>query len=139
MKRKSRRIVAALVLIGALAAAGAAFTASNTVPNTTAGYGTSTITGATASKIVYTLSADGTQITGATLDLHTATTADLTSGYTVQAGFNGPGNTLTTCTVDTSVTGGAHPGSNGTDTQFLCAITQPTDTATSFNVVVTNS
>ena len=73
MKRKSRRIVAALVLIGALAAGGAAFTASNTLPNTTAGYGTSTITGATASKIAYTLSSDGLTITGATIDLHTAT------------------------------------------------------------------
>src|SRR5579862_3157501 len=135
MKRKSRRFAAALVLIGALAAAGAAFTASNSLPNTTAGYGSSTITGATASKIVYTLSSDGTQITGATLDLHTASTADLTSGYTVEAGFGT--NNLSSCTVDTTF---GTNGTDGTNTQFICSgYTQSTSAASTFNVAVTNS
>ena len=135
MKRKSRRFAAALVLIGALAAGGAAFTASNTVPNTTAGYGTSTITGATAHSIVYTLSSDGTQITQATLQLHTADTGDLTSGYTVEAGF-GTSN-LTTCTVDTSF---GTSGTDSTNTQFKCTgYTQSTSAASAFNVAVTNS
>ncbi len=135
MKRKSRRIVAALVLIGALAAGGAAFTASNTLPNTTAGYGTSTITGATASKIAYTLSSDGLTITGATIDLHTATASDLTSGYTVQAGF-GTGTSVT-CTVNASFGTG---GTNGTDTEFTCGpFTQSTSAASTFNVAVASS
>ncbi len=135
MKRKSRRAIVALVLIGVLATAGAAFTASNSLPNTTAGYGTSTITGATASKIVYTLSSDGTQITGATLDLHTATASDLTSGYTVEAGFNSA--SLTGCSVDTTF---GTNGTDGTNTQFTCTgFTQSTSNASTFNVAVTNS
>jgi len=135
MKRKSKRLLVALVLIGVLAAGGAAFTAANVVPNTTAGYGTSTITGATADKIVYTLSSDGTQITGATIDLHTASASDLTSGYTVQAGFNT--SNLTTCSVNS---GFGTNGTNGTDTEFTCTgYTQSTSGATSFNVAVTNS
>src|SRR5947209_19800577 len=113
MKRKSKRLLVALVLIGVLAAGGAAFTAANVVPNTTAGYGTSTITGATASKIVYTLNATGTQITTATIDLHTATAYDLTSGYTVQDGLHA--SNLTTYTVNT---GYRHHGTNGIDTQL---------------------
>jgi hypothetical protein len=135
MKRKSKRLLVALALIAVLAAGGAAFTAANTVPNTTAGYGTSTITGATASKIVYTLSSDGTQITGAKIDLHTATASDLTSGYTVQAGFNS--SNLTTCSVNTSF---GTNGTDGTNTEFTCSgYTQSTSGATSFNVAVTNS
>ena len=41
MQRKTKRIIGAFVVIAAIAAGGAAFTASNTVPNTVAGYGTS--------------------------------------------------------------------------------------------------
>jgi hypothetical protein len=135
MKRKSKRLLVGLVLIGVLAAGGAAFTAANTLPATTAGYGTSTITGATADKIVYTLSSDGTQITGATIDLHTASASDLTSGYTVKAGFNA--SNLTACSVNT---GFGTNGTNGTDTEFTCSgYTQSTSGATSFNVAVTNS
>jgi hypothetical protein len=137
MKRKSKRLLVALVLIGVLAAGGAAFTAANSLPPTTAGYGTSTITGATADKIVYHLSADGTQINSVTVDLHTASAGDLTSGYTVQAGFET--NSLTGCTVDATY------GTNGYDstagnTQFTCSgYTETTSTSSSFNVAVTNS
>ena len=90
MHRISRRMVAVVVVIGAIAAGGAAFTASNTVPNTTAGYGTSTITGATATDIAYGLNATGTQITSATITF----TGDL-SNDTVKAGFET--SNLTTC------------------------------------------
>ena len=55
MQRKTKKIVLALVVIGAVAAGGAAFTASNTVPDSVAGYGTSTVTGATADSVHYTL------------------------------------------------------------------------------------
>jgi hypothetical protein len=70
MHRISRRMVAVVVVIGALAAGGAAFTASNTVQASTAGY--------------------GTQITTALITF----TGDLSSD-TVQAGFGS--DALTTC------------------------------------------
>src|SRR3954451_23276498 len=65
MKGKTKKIVLAVAVIGAIAAGGVAFTASNTVPATTAGYGTSAITGATVDSISYTTNGDGTQITDA--------------------------------------------------------------------------
>ena len=60
MKRKPLSIIAGLAVVGASAAGGAAFTASNTIPNTVMGYGTSNITGATATSLTYTRTADGT-------------------------------------------------------------------------------
>ena len=57
MQRKTKRIIGAIVVIAAIAAGGAAFTASNTVPDTVAGYGTSNITGATVTALHYTLNA----------------------------------------------------------------------------------
>src|SRR5690349_640978 len=92
MRRNTKKIVAGVAAIAALAAGGAAFTASNTVANSVAGYGTSNITGATATSIKYTLSADGQQINSAAIvfdgDVHTRTVA---------AGFGT--DDLTTCTV----------------------------------------
>jgi hypothetical protein len=52
--RKSRVLLAG-VAIAAAGAATSAFTASNTVPTSTAGYGAATVTGATATKINYVL------------------------------------------------------------------------------------
>ena len=57
MKRRTKRIIGAIVVIAAIAAGGAAFTAGNTVPDTVAGYGTSNITGATVTALHYTLNA----------------------------------------------------------------------------------
>jgi hypothetical protein len=125
MHRIPRRMVAVLVVIGAIAAGGAAFTASNTVPPTTAGYGTSTITGATATDIAYTLNADGTQITDATITF----TGDL-SNDTVKAGFET--SNLTTCSA---------PVYNGTtsSTSTCSGYTESTAASASFNVAVTNN
>ena len=92
MKRRTKRIIGAIVVIAAIAAGGAAFTASNTVPDTVAGYGTSNITGATVTALHYTLNADGTEITDASLTFH----GDQT-GNVVKAGFGT--DALTTCTV----------------------------------------
>src|SRR4029079_11614436 len=92
MQRRTKRIIGAIVVIAAIAAGGAAFTASNTVPDTVAGYGTSNITGATATSLTYTLSADGTQISSAAL----VCDGDVT-GDNVKAGFGS--DALTTCTV----------------------------------------
>ena len=82
MKRRTKRIIGAIVVIAAIAAGGAAFTASNTVPDTVAGYGTSNITGATVTALHYTLNGDGTEITDASLTFH----GDQT-GNVVKAGF----------------------------------------------------
>src|ERR1700760_2788280 len=108
MHRISRRMVAVVVLIGAIAAGGAAFTASNSIPDTVAGFGTSHISGANAQSLNYIYSSDGTTITEEDLvftgDIHTDV---------VKAGFNGNG--LTDCTVGT-VTGG--------NTPYTCTISQ---------------
>jgi hypothetical protein len=118
-------MVAVVVLIGAIAAGGAAFTAGNTIPNTTAGYGTSTISGATADSLDYTYSADGTTITQEDLVLHGDLTADV-----VKAGFNG--GALTACTVSPTVNGGGN-------TPVTCAISQGTAGANAFNVLVSSN
>jgi hypothetical protein len=125
MQRISRRMVVVVVLVGAIAAGGAAFTASNTVSASVAGYGTSSISGATATDVHYTLSADGTQITTAKITF----TGDL-SADTVQAGFET--NNLTTCSA---------PVYDGTtsSTSTCSGYTEPTDTSATFHVAVTNN
>jgi hypothetical protein len=122
MKRKPMSVLAGLAVVGALAAGGAAFTASNTIPNTTMGFGTSNITGATATSLTYTRTADGSAITAATLVF----TGDI-SANTVQAGFNA--NALDTCAAGTFATG---------STTVVCTLTtpEPTAGATTFNVAV---
>jgi hypothetical protein len=122
MKRKPLSILAGLVVVGALAAGGAAFTASNTIPDTVMGFGTSNITGATATSLTYTRTPDGSAITAATLVF----SGDI-SANTVQAGFNA--NALDTCAAGTFATG---------STTVVCTLTNPEPTAgaTTFNVAV---
>lgn len=122
MKRKPMSVLAGLAVVGALAAGGAAFTASNTIPDTTMGFGTSNITGATATSLTYTRTADGSAITAATLIF----TGDI-SANTVQAGFNA--NALDTCAGGTFAAG---------NTTVVCTLTtpEPTAGATTFNVAV---
>lgn len=101
MQRRTRRIVGAIALIAALAAGGAAFTASNSLPSTdTAGYGNISVTGASLSDISNTLSTDGQNITEVTLTFASA----IPSNATVEAGFGSTANTAPTslpitCTV----------------------------------------
>jgi len=142
MQRKTKRIIAAVFLIGALAAGGAAFTAANTIPDSVAGYGTSNITGATAKTLSYTLNGDGTVITGATLlfqqDLTQNATDPTATPYTVKAGFNS--NNLQACTI------GSYSSSAPTGTTVTCGsdatggtpYTQSTSGASTFNVSVTS-
>jgi hypothetical protein len=122
MKHKPRSILVALIVIGALVAGGAAFTASNTIPDTVMGFGTSNITGATATSLTYTRTADGSAITAATLVF----TGDIHSN-TVQAGFNA--NALDTCAAGSFASG---------STTVVCTLTtpEPTAGATTFNVAV---
>jgi hypothetical protein len=126
MKRRTKRLIGAFVVIAAIVAGGAAFTAGNTIPDTVAGYGTSHITGATATALHYTLNADGTEIT----------TADLTfqgdqTGNVIQAGFGT--DALTACTV------GSYDSVGDATTANCTGYTQSTATSSTFNVAVTNS
>jgi hypothetical protein len=120
MSISKRTVLAVAAIAGIAAAGGSAFTDSNTVPDSVAGYGTSTVSGATVSTVVHTLSGDGSKITGTTITFSTAQSATAV----VKAGFGssdleactlGGGNTTATCTY-----------ADGYDTA----------TATSFNVAV---
>jgi hypothetical protein len=133
MKRNKKRLVAAVAVVGALAAGGAAFTASNTF-NTgdIAGYASTAVSGATIADQVNNLSTDGTQITSVDLTF-TASQA----GNTVKAGFSDEGG-LVTCT----------DSNTGTDTKYNCVTTnttgaglgglESTAAASNFAVAVTN-
>jgi hypothetical protein len=132
MKRRTRRIILAVALIGALAAGGAAFTASNTFSTAdVAGYGTQAVSGATIADQVNNLNAMGTEITSVDLTF-TASQANMT----VQGGFSDE-TALDSCT----------DSNPGTDTQWHCAITngsgagnyEVTANAANFAVTVTNT
>jgi hypothetical protein len=119
MKGKTKKIVLAVAVIGAIAAGGVAFTAANTLPaTTTAGYKTMTVSGAVVSAINYTMSADGTDITAVKL---TFTSPDIT-GKQVKVSFNG-GNTS-----DCTITSGTVADCTG--------LTQDAELATDIAVVV---
>jgi hypothetical protein len=101
MQRRTKRFVGAIALIAVLAAGGAAYTASNTLPTTdTAGYGNISVTGADVSDIQNVLSTDGQNITQVNLTFATAipSNATVTAGFGPTAGT--PPTTLPiTCTV----------------------------------------
>jgi hypothetical protein len=120
----STKIVLAIATAAVIAAGGAALTANNVLPASVAGYGTSNISGATATALTYTLSADGTQINSAALTFQ----GDVTN-RTIKAGF-GTDN-LTACTI------GAY-NAGTTSTPVTCSgFTQSTNTSATFNVAVT--
>lgn len=87
MSRRTK-IFAGTILVAAVAAGGSAFTASNTVPNKTVGYGTNTVSGATVSSIGYNTNAAGSNIDSVSLVL-----AGDTTGSAVSIGFNGGATT----------------------------------------------
>jgi hypothetical protein len=93
MKGKTKKIVLAVAVIGAIAAGGAAFTAANTVPDSVAGYGTSTVTGTTVSAIHHNLDVSGTTIT----DTDMVLLGDMTA-KTIHAGFDLTDLSDSTCT-----------------------------------------
>ncbi|MHB1568852.1 MAG: hypothetical protein ACYC0H_06575 [Solirubrobacteraceae bacterium] len=126
MHRLTRRLIVVAVIVGALAAGGAAFTASNTIPNSVAGYGTSNISGATATDIKYTLNGPGTEITGAQITFNGDLSAD-----TVQAGFET--SNLTTCSAPT------YDSTTSTSSTTCSGYTESTSGSTTFNVAVTNN
>jgi hypothetical protein len=96
-------MLAVFVLAAALATAGYAFTASNTVPATSAGEGANTISGYTVSNVAYVLNAsDPTKIDRMTFSLDAAAgtvKARVVSGGTYQdcSTTNAPTNTAWSC------------------------------------------
>lgn len=107
MKRNKKRALVALLAICALAAGGAAYTQTidtSGAGDTTAAYGTVSVTGTNAlSGVSYTFNNDGSQITGVTLTFSTALT-----GQDVQVGFDDQvtpsSGTLTDCGATTGTT-----------------------------------
>ncbi len=100
-----------------------ASTASNTISSSTAGYGSGAISGATANSVAYTLSADGSTITGATVVF----AGDLT-GKTVSAGFNA--TALSSCTL------AAYNSGANTTTATCSGLSQSTSAASTLAVAV---
>jgi hypothetical protein len=101
MKGNKKRVIAAVAVICALAAGGAAFTYSNQLPATnTAGYGNISVSGADMSDIQNTLSTDGQYITEVTLTFASAipSNANVEVGWGPTAGTP-PTNLNQTCTV----------------------------------------
>ena len=96
MKGKTKKIVLAVAVIGAIAAGGVAFTEANTVPDSVAGYKTTTVSGATVTKVAYTLNSTGDKINDVIL---TFSSPDVTN-LDVKIGFNG--NDMTDCDVDSA-------------------------------------
>jgi hypothetical protein len=146
MKRNKKRVIAAVGVIAALAAGGAAFTDSISItPKSNAGYGSITVNGynENVSSVVYGFNADGSQI--ASVDL-TFVSALKAPGQYVSVAFNstpGPGGTnltplsASTCTdaVNTTNTGGLI-----TSDQVHCVIAggATTSLAQNLNVLVTD-
>ena len=137
MKRNKKRVIAAVAVIAALAAGGAAFTDSivgNPVTNgTTAGYGTLAITGATVTDVNYTLSPNGTNITAVNFTF----TGNL-EGDTLQLAFDNAN--LAQCS-HTGITNGVIPSGAyiSPSTTVTCDVTESTTAATSVQATVTNN
>ena len=87
MPRKSM-LFAGAALFAAVAAGGSAYTASNTVPDATVGYGTNTVSGGTVNSIAY-----NTNSTGDNIDTVTLVMAGDTTTSKVSIGFNGGATT----------------------------------------------
>ncbi len=118
-----RWLPAGLLAGGLVVVAGQAALASNTIPGSVSGYGNAAVSGATAQSVSYTLSADGTTITGASIVL----AGDMT-GKTVAAGFNTAA--LSTCTL------GTYNATAATTTATCSGLAQSNAAATTLAVAV---
>lgn len=148
MHRISRRAVAVLVVVGALAAGGAAYT--NTITgagttNNTAGYKDVSVSGAVLTDASYGLSADGSQIDSVKFVFAQDLTNDKLQYIvdTAPAVGGGSGTALENCAGDANVTAGVIGAGavSGGVTTVTCTLATPatTSTATDLDVVVTNN
>jgi hypothetical protein len=125
--KKLGKALGAVAIVGAVAAGGAAFTESNTLPsNNTAGYSSTTVTGVTATTVTYGLNATGDTIQTVNLVLQGDTRPD-----TIQLAFNG-GNSATCSGA------GAYDAGND-DTTYACTVSQATSGLTTLHVIATNT
>ncbi|HTU88135.1 MAG TPA: hypothetical protein VMF57_21320 [Solirubrobacteraceae bacterium] len=130
MKRNKKRIIAAVAVIGALAAGGAAYTANvDGTPTTAAiGFAQTSITGATADGVSYNLSADGQYIQQANI-YFSPTNAAAISGETIDAGFGDEPSTtsytnnVTLITCSAPATDGLSTGTYANDDVSVCDFT----------------
>jgi hypothetical protein len=127
MQRRTRRLIGAVALIAALAAGGAAYTASNTLSTSVAGYGNVTVTGDDVSDISNVLSADGQNIDTVNLTFATPVLAN----QTVTAGFGPTASTAPTTLPVTCTAVGSYPTA-----AFTCDFTGAAPTATSNDFAV---
>lgn len=116
---KAPKFLTAVAVAGIVAISGSAFTAGNTVPDSVAGYGTSTVSGATATAVEHTLAADGATITSSTITFNASQ-----EGNTVKAAFGSAA--LEDCTLAVDFLSATCTYSTGYDTA----------TASAFNVAV---
>jgi len=115
MKRNKKRIIAAVAVIGALAAGGAAYTANvDGTPTTAAiGFAQTSITGATADGVSYNLSADGQYIQQ----------ANIYFSPTNAAAISGETNNVTLITCSAPATDGLSTGTYANDDVSVCDFT----------------
>lgn len=143
MKRNKKRVIAAVAVVCALAAGGAAFTneiTTSSVTNANAGYGSVTVKGGeTLSSVVYGFNTDGSQITSVNLTF----AATLTSQYVAVAFNDNTGTTLQgggtmLQPLSDSV---CNSGNAVTATTVTCTLTTGVDTvnANNLDVLVTDN
>jgi hypothetical protein len=126
--KKLGKAVGAIAIAGAIAAGGAAFTNSNTIAplqGETAGYSTTTVSGVTATSVVYGLNAVGDTITSLNLVLDGDTTTD-----DIAFAFNG--DNLTACS-----DAGTYDGV-GDETTYACTANQNVVLATALHISAVN-
>lgn len=117
-KRSMTKLVVAGVAAAAIAGGAYAFTAANTVPNSTAGAGAGTVSGYTVSAIHYALNATTpTNIDSLTFTVAPVIPSTSTGKVVIQAALSTGGPTNYTCTTDT------------TGATVTCATTTPQLTA----------
>src|SRR4051794_3671688 len=124
MKGKTKKIVLAVAVIGAIAAGGVAFTATNSVPVTSAGFGTAAVSGAAATNIHHNLSDDGLTILTTDLTLSGNQTAN-----TVKAGFGPDGTHLDLAAASSTCVPGTYDAIGAT-TDLVCTYATPVTTTT---------
>jgi len=126
------KLVGAAAIVAALAAGGAAFTASNTMPTSQhVGYGSVTVTGGTVDNIDYNINAtDVSKLDGVTVWVN----GDYT-GSTVTVQWNNANSGTPTYPVVTCTTGAY----NSPDTEFDCTAPINAADATSLDVTITTT
>ena len=98
--RKSTKILGALAVAGLIIAGGTVFTEANTVPTSTAGYGTSTVTGVTVTNVKYNVHATNANLLDSIVFTETEDVS-VPGDYKAILTINGPLNTQIVC--DTTV------------------------------------